>query len=258
MKIKRICGYCGSEFEVILSRIKQGEGKFCSRGCYREAHKKIQRICQQCGKEFGVRPSQIKRGRGKFCSRGCYYGVKIKRICWQCGAEFAVTSSRIKEGKGKFCSQKCSKESQRRKITRICLICGNEFEIKASYFKRGKGIFCSTQCYGKWQSGENNSQWKGGKSFEPYCTKFNNEFKEYIREKFNRICFLCQKPEEENGQRLSVHHVNYDKSCMCNDNLTCQFVPLCKSCNNKVNKDREMWESKIKNIMQNKLNGWFI
>ena len=107
-------------------------------------------------------------------------------------------------------------------------------------------------------AGEKSYLWKGGVSFEPYCERFNNKFKDYIRVKFGRVCFLCQKTEVENGQRLSVHHCNYDKECLCNDNPTCQFVPLCIGCNSKVNINRDMWEQKIKAKMQNKLNGWYI
>ena len=110
----------------------------------------------------------------------------------------------------------------------------------------------------KHRRGENGANWKNGASFEPYCVKFNEPFKEYIRNKFGRICFLCSKTEEENGKKLSVHHVNYNKACGCDGDETCQFVPLCASCNSKVNKNRKAWEKKIKDKMKNKLNGWYI
>ena len=93
------------------------------------------------------------------------------------------------------------------------------------------------------QIGEKHHNWRGGTSFAPYCPKFNNIFKESIREKFNRKCFLCG--EKENGRKLSVHHVNYDKECLCND-IKCEFVPLCMSCHNKTsNGDREYYEALI-------------
>jgi len=94
------------------------------------------------------------------------------------------------------------------------------------------------------KTGENSSNWRGGISFEPYCPKFNNEFKELIRNKFNRLCFLCGKTETENGRKLSVHHVNYDKSCLCAD-YKCEFVPLCSRCHLKTNGDRDQWEQTI-------------
>lgn len=98
-------------------------------------------------------------------------------------------------------------------------------------------------------SGENASNWRGGTSFEPYCPRFNNSFRESIRDKFGRKCFLCG--EEENGRKLAVHHVNYDKNCLCSD-IKCEFVPLCMSCHSKTsNGDREYWE----NLIMKKLEG---
>lgn len=92
--------------------------------------------------------------------------------------------------------------------------------------------------------GEEAPNWRGGISFEPYCPKFNNAFKESIREKFGRVCFLCPTTEEENGRKLSVHHTNYNKDCLCDDS-DCEFVPLCDSCHSKTNFNREYWENLI-------------
>lgn len=92
--------------------------------------------------------------------------------------------------------------------------------------------------------GKNSPTWKGGKSFEPYCHKFNEAFKESVREKFNRVCFLCPTTEEENGKKLAVHHVQYDKDCLCDDS-NCEFVPLCNTCHGKTNFNRDYWTDLI-------------
>lgn len=92
--------------------------------------------------------------------------------------------------------------------------------------------------------GSNAPSWVGGISFEPYCPKFNESFKESIREEFGRVCFLCPTSEEENGRKLSVHHVQYEKNCLCDD-IKCEFVPLCDSCHGKTNHNREHWEALI-------------
>lgn len=108
--------------------------------------------------------------------------------------------------------------------------------------------------------GEKSYNWKGGISFEPYCLKFNEKFKESIRDKFNRTCFLCQTTEQEimelrrsqgkRAYRLAIHHVNYNKNCLCDDSK-CEFVPLCIHCHAKTsNGDREYWE----NLIMEKLN----
>lgn len=99
--------------------------------------------------------------------------------------------------------------------------------------------------------GDKHYNWMGGTSFEPYCEKFNNKFKESVREQFSRTCFLCGKTESEqmteqkqkgkNQYRLSIHHVNYHKNCLCDD-VKCEFVPLCVSCHTKTNSNRDYWE----------------
>ncbi|MCK4348795.1 MAG: hypothetical protein KAW47_09285 [Thermoplasmatales archaeon] len=251
----------------------------------------VKRICEICGTEFPISPSIIKNGYGRFCSRKCagehqsksirgennpsWQGGKVKRICEICGTEFPLHPSLTKNGEGRFCSRECAAKwcSEQfkgennpnwrgGKVKGICEICGKEVPTIPSVIKKGNGRFCSLQCAGKWYSkhfsGKNSPQWKGGLSFEPYCIKFDFAFKEYIRDKFGRICFLCPKTEEENGKRLSVHHVNYNKDCGCDGDETCQFVPLCIGCNAKVNSNRKMWEKKIKDMMKNKLNGWYI
>ena len=93
-------------------------------------------------------------------------------------------------------------------------------------------------------AGKDSPHWKNGASFEPYCPKFNNAFKESIREKFGRVCFLCPTTEEGNGRKLCVHHVNYNKDCLCDDS-DCEFVPLCMQCHTKTNNNREHWEQTI-------------
>lgn len=103
------------------------------------------------------------------------------------------------------------------------------------------------------RSGENHYNWQGGISFEPYCPKFNEAFKEKVREKYNRKCFLCGKTEEDNNNRkLSVHHVQYNKNCGCDDDLRCDFVPLCMSCHAKTtNSKHDYWGKKIALLINN-------
>ena len=83
--------------------------------------------------------------------------------------------------------------------------------------------------------------YQGGLSFEPYCEKFNNDLKDRVRAHFNHECFICETTQEENGKKLSVHHVNYDKMVCCNNEKPL-FVPLCMKCHAKTNHNREQWE----------------
>lgn len=93
--------------------------------------------------------------------------------------------------------------------------------------------------YGVHLTREMNPSWKGGISFEPYCPKFNREFKERVRAYFGYQCIECGTPQ--NGKKLGVHHVNFDKMSCCND-VVPLFVPLCNSCHAKSNFNRPYWE----------------
>lgn len=85
--------------------------------------------------------------------------------------------------------------------------------------------------------GENNPRWLGGIAYLPYCYKFNNKLKEEIRERDGRICQNCGKTEEENGRKLDVHHIHYDK-----DNCYPDLISLCRICNTIANSNRTYWE----------------
>lgn len=86
-------------------------------------------------------------------------------------------------------------------------------------------------------SGERNPNWRGGISFKPYCDKFNNKLKEIVRDRDNRTCQLCDKSETNNGRKLDVHHIHYDKP-----NCEPDLISLCRRCNLKVNYNRDYYE----------------
>ena len=77
--------------------------------------------------------------------------------------------------------------------------------------------------------------WKGGKSFEPYTLDFNNLLKEQTRQKNNFICQSCGLVQ--NGVKLDVHHVDYNKKNCSPDNL----ITLCRKCHRKTNSNRNFW-----------------
>jgi hypothetical protein len=122
-------------------------------------------------------------------------------------------------------------------------------EVKQSKeFKQKMQGYWSSDEFRNPRSGENSCMWKGGTSFGPYCPKFNYEFKERVREFFGRRCVVCGKTESENGKRLDVHHIDYNKQTCC-DNTKPLFVALCKSCHRRTNKLKEYWEETLKNLI---------
>ncbi len=86
--------------------------------------------------------------------------------------------------------------------------------------------------------GELNPSWQGGISFGKYCKLFNNEFKEYVRNKFNRSCYLYG--DIESNRKHHVHHIDYNKNSICNGKEWA-FVPLCQHCHLKTNQHKWHW-----------------
>lgn len=224
-------------------------------------------ICQYCGKEFHTKPARVKAGKGKFCSLNCYHAdIKSrrqnkKRFCLQCGKEFYASQAQIDSNTGKFCSQKCNGLSRigatkpipdRKLIEKNCEVCGKSYFIPLSDERRGHGHFCSKSCAGKIRTGEKSTTWKGGISFEPYCPKFNNEFKERVRAFFGYRCVECGSPQ--NGVKLPIHHVNFNKNACCDGTLPL-FVPLCPSCHSKTNHNRPYWQEHFTQIINETFGG---
>jgi len=100
--------------------------------------------------------------------------------------------------------------------------------------------------------GEKCNLWKGGISFEPYCPKFNNEFRERVRSFFSHKCVECGAPQ--NGVKLHVHHVNFNKKTCC-DNSIPLFVALCHSCHSKTGFNREYWQEHFTQIINEQYGG---
>ena len=89
--------------------------------------------------------------------------------------------------------------------------------------------------------GINVDEFDGFLTDQRYCNLWTEKFRESIRKQFHYICYICGNPQED--RKLSVHHVNYDKSCLCQK--TCEFVPLCGCCHSKTNYNRQSWENLI-------------
>lgn len=268
----RYCNYCGELFIVSISQLKSGIGKFCCIKCSNkhngEQRKKvkIKKICPACGKEYEIFQYEI--NRRIYCSKECQYigmsgennwawnGGKKTVICDYCGKEIKRKPSQISDIN--FCCKNCqykhyginqtgNKNHQWKggKIKCTCQICGKEFEVKQNIKNNGYGIYCSRICKGIGTGKEHHYNWKGGISYLPYCEKFNENKREEIREKHGRECFICGKSEEENGSKLSVHHINYRKHQGCNGEKW-SLLPLCRSCHTKTNHKRLYWEFAIK------------
>ncbi len=128
--------------------------------------------------------------------------------------------------------------------------CNNEISYQA--WKEGQGRCNSCEMKRRFdlgimtQEGENNNNWQGGIGKLPYPFEFNNQLKEQIRKRDNYTCQKCNITEEEHlivyGKVLSIHHIDYDKDNLNDNNL----ISLCIACNFRVNYNRDYWENYFK------------
>jgi hypothetical protein len=129
--------------------------------------------------------------------------------------------------------------------------CGNIAIIKSGLLLNGDTKSCG--CYR--HKSENNSNWQGGISFEPYCPKWNDDLRERIRAFFEYRCMICGKKQEENISKngnirlLSCHHVDYNKQACC-DGFPVRFSATCMKCHAKTNFDKDRWMNIFHRIIE--------
>jgi len=105
------------------------------------------------------------------------------------------------------------------------------------------------------RKGCKNPAWKGGISFEPYCPKFNEEFRERVRKFFDYTCMGCGIKQDQTNEKLHIHHVNFKKDACCNVETIPLFVPLCRSCHTKTNNARDKYEEQYTKLINEEYEG---
>lgn len=200
-----------------------------------KSKKKVVRICNDCGREQIVG----KRDSHRLCQRCIKIGRKLT-------PEHRSNISKAVSGKNHPNWGKKRTLETRKKIgeSQIGRKFTPETRKKLSVAARKRTVTPETRkMISDANLGDRHPNWKGGISFGKYCKLFNKRFKKMIREIYHNKCFLCGKTKEENREALSVHHVNYDKDCLCGS--ICEFVPLCRKCHMKTNFNRNYWENLI-------------
>lgn len=89
-------------------------------------------------------------------------------------------------------------------------------------------------------------EWEGFATDSPYCPKFNEACRESNRVKYDRRCFLSDMTEDENGKKLSVHHIDMNKQQGC-DGYTWKLVPLSVKWHNRVH--TSLWMARIQYLL---------
>lgn len=215
---------------------------------------KILKECLICGSKFYVYP--YRKETAKFCSDKCrkIRNPKKNYICSICGKNYLDWAYKGKVHKNHYCSEYCRKHINPKKPI-ICKFCGNVFyEWDGNRNKKThKGFFCSIWCKDNYlreaHKGENNPNWLGGKSFEPYTKEFTQSFKLAIRQRDGFMCIKCGMREEDVKilfkRKLICHHIDYIKENTFKENC----CALCLRCNTEVNKDRKSWTKFFQSLL---------
>jgi len=116
-------------------------------------------------------------------------------------------------------------------------------EINYYTWKDGLGM-----CRSCSHLGDKNVMWNNGSSFELYSLGWTKTFKEQIRYRDDYKCQICGKSEIEQGYKLHVHHIDYDKKNLKEINL----ISLCNSCHSKTNFNRDYWKKYFNNLNKEK------
>jgi hypothetical protein len=121
----------------------------------------------------------------------------------------------------------------------------DKIKEKQSLSRQGK-IFITQQGREKLsmlRRGSKNPNWRGGVSSIMYGESFNRYFKEKIRK---RDSFTCICGNIQQGKKLSIHHIDYNKRNTSEENC----ISLCLKCHHKTsNGNREEWMRKLQRLL---------
>jgi hypothetical protein len=126
-----------------------------------------------------------------------------------------------------------------------------EARHKISETLKGTTIPYEVRCHmSAGHQGISYEEWTEFSTSGEYCEKFDEACRERIRAKYDRKCFLCYLNEEENKQKLSVHHIDMNKMQGCN-NHEWNLVPLCRYCHGSAH--TKMWQARIEYLLKNNI-----
>ena len=232
----RRCGYCVNNIKLVIDFI-------------REQFKK---------EKYELLTKVYKNNRQKLkCICPNHHKCSITWDCWQQGMRCVYCSNKIR-GKKRMLSYSFVKSqfekrnykllsttyiSSSVKLNYICPV-GHYGSISWNSFSQGHDCFI---CKNINFCNEDNPNWKGGISCEPYCQIWlDKEFKNSIK---TRDGYICQNPKCWNiTKRLAVHHIDYNKK-NCNPN---NLITTCNSCNSRANFNRDHWVKVYRAIMTEK------
>ena len=143
----------------------------------------------------------------------------------------AISKGKTGKKRSEEFKQKLSKTKQKQWKDPNSIYNSKEYREKLRKIKIG--IYPFPEIY----NGRKNPNWQGGISFEPYGLEFNNQLKEFIRQRDNFQCHECKYPQKQLGYKLHIHHIDYNKKNNHSNNL----ISLCRNCHAQTNFNRRDW-----------------
>ncbi len=191
--------------------------------------------CDSCGKDvFKGGPATVYAHN--FCSRRCSWD-------WKKGKCLSIPPRNdVRGSKNPMFKHGCAAKREK-----SCAWCST------SFLGHDGNRFCSRRCKGQWNlfqrfngprgeewrkhysqhnSGDNNANWRGGRSILPYTVGWNRGLSAKIRERDGNRCFACQ----DATRRLVVHHRDFAKTNHDPSNL----ITLCRTCHVRLHRGK--WE----------------
>lgn len=231
---------------------------------------KISVNCKTCGKSFERFLSHVNNPRlksGPFCSRSCaslslrqgakngnYKGGPVSLMCVACGVQFNVRPGAATSSK--YCSAECRGKMQKGHVRQLpdhtCAACGALFRPS-----RRTARYCSDVCRQAGHGGviklSRSGLYVRASSAEPYPAGWSKRVTTFIRDRDGNVCRLCGVSENGNGRKLHVHHIDFDRSNLSQENL----ITLCYRCHGKCHggsKNRAERRLKLETLIAEILN----
>ena len=192
--------------------------------------------CHECANKNNSKNRRSYKGEN---NPAFTHGAFLKDyFCKDCGKEISIKSGFYGSGLCRSC------EAEERLSTPE-----NNGMFGKHHTEKAKNKMSETKIKEGTSKGKNNSNWQGGIWNNPYPTEFNDKLKESIRDRDEHKCQNCGKIEQEQikeiNKKLHVHHIDYNKENIEQDNL----ITLCNKCNNSANYERDYWYAFYKNII---------
>ena len=180
-------------------------------------HKNFKAITNSHLKRHGTTPKKYEK----------VFGVKTVPSDWVIGIKNPFFGKHHEEGKSLVKSKEYILAAKYRRLGKTC----NEYLVNTTEETHKINL-------SKSHKGSKNPMWFNGISKKKYPHFFDTSLKRLIRDRENRMCFICGKSEKDLNRRLDIHHIDYDK-------LNCKFnnlIAVCTSCHLTTNfGSRQYW-----------------